>query len=156
MKKRNLESVSKRLNRSKTGIESFKKDLIKTENQEMEAKAFVPDQSMMISKDEKEVAETLYGLAGMFAETDSIDKKTCHDKETSKVESSLAVEAESFKPVVSVLSSAQTKQIGEIMPLEQSSNFIDRLKQNNSMDAPVSILIPSSESYFLGLDSLYR
>lgn len=74
---------------------------------------------MIISKDEKEVAETLYGLAGMFT-----DKKTCNEKETSKVDSILVVEddftkAESLKPVVSVLSSAKTKQI-DTMPLEQS------------------------------------
>ncbi|CAL9240792.1 unnamed protein product [Arabidopsis halleri] len=150
MKKRNLESVSKlssvskRLNRSKTGIESFKK-----ENQEMEAKAIVPE-SMIISKDEKEVAETLYGLAGMFT-----DKKTCNEKETSKVDSILVVEddytkAESLKPVVSVLSSAKTKQI-DVMPLEQSDkqfgttgmvDFIDRLKQSSSVnvnDAPARV-----------------
>ncbi|KAG7590261.1 hypothetical protein ISN44_As07g024450 [Arabidopsis suecica] len=150
MKKRNLESlsklssVSKRLNRSKTGIESFRK-----ENQEMEAKAIVPE-SMMISKDEKEVAETLYGLAGMFT-----DKKTCNEKETSKVDSILVVEddytkAESLIPVVSVLSSTKTKQI-DVMPLEQTDkqfsttgmvDFIDRLKQSSSVnvnDAPARV-----------------
>ncbi|KAG7587172.1 hypothetical protein ISN45_Aa02g024000 [Arabidopsis thaliana x Arabidopsis arenosa] len=146
MKKRNLESVSKlssvskRLNLSKTGIESFKKD------QEMEANAIVPE-SMMISKDEKEVAETLYGLAGMFTETDSIDKK-CHEKETRKVDSILVVEddytkAESLKPVVSVLSSAKTKQI-DAMPLEQSDKQFSTtgLKQSSSVnvnDAPARV-----------------
>lgn len=80
----------------------------------------------MISKDEEEVAETLYGLAGMFTETDSIDKKTCDEKETSKVDIILHVEAdftkeESSEPAVSVLSSAKAKQIGE-MPLQQYDN----------------------------------
>ncbi|XP_020891403.1 uncharacterized protein LOC9325103 isoform X2 [Arabidopsis lyrata subsp. lyrata] len=142
MKKRNLESVSKlssvskRLNRSKTGIESLKKD------QEMEAKAIVPE-SMIISKDEKEVAETLYGLAGMFT-----DRKTCNEKETSKVDSILVVEddytkAESLKPVVSVLSSAKTKQI-DAMPLEQSDKQFSTtgLKQSSSVnvnDAPARV-----------------
>uniref|UniRef100_A0A1J3F813 Uncharacterized protein n=1 Tax=Noccaea caerulescens TaxID=107243 RepID=A0A1J3F813_NOCCA len=155
MKKRNIESVSKlssdskRLNRSKTGIESCKDLMIKKENQETEAKDIVPE-SMMISKDEKEVAETLYGLADMFTETScSLDKKTCdpssHDKETSKVESILVVEtdfpkAESVEPV---LFSAKTKQIDE-KPLQQDHNqrsltgmvdFLDRLKQNNSVNA---------------------
>jgi hypothetical protein len=126
MKKRNLESVSKlssvskRLNRFKTGTESS----VKKESQEMEAKAIVTE-SMMISKDEKEVAETLYGLAGMFTETDSLGKKTSNEKETSKVVDSILVveddytKTESLTPVVSVLSSAKTKQI-DAMPLEQS------------------------------------
>lgn len=148
MKKRNLESVSKlssvskRLNRFKTGTES----LVKMENQEMEAKAIVTE-SMMISKDEKEVAETLYGLAGMFTETDSLGKKTSNEKETSKVVDSILVveddytKTESLTPVVSVLSSAKTKQI-DAMPLEQSDkqfnttgmvDFIDRLKQSSSV-----------------------
>ncbi|XP_024008965.1 uncharacterized protein LOC18009086 isoform X2 [Eutrema salsugineum] len=156
MKKRNLESVSKltsaskRVNRSKTGNESFKMDFVKKENQEMEAEATVPE-SMMISKDEKEVAETLYGLAGMFIETSSIDKKTCDplsdEKETSKVDSTLVVEADFTKGVsldleVSVLSSAKTKLIDD-MPLEQLDkqrsstgmvDFIDRLKQSGSVN----------------------
>ncbi|CAE5964261.1 unnamed protein product [Arabidopsis arenosa] len=135
MKKRNLESlsklssVSKRLHRSKTGIESFRK-----ENQEMEAKAIVPE-SMIISKDEKEVAETLYGLAGMFT-----DKKTCNEKETTKVDSILVVEddytkAESHIPVVSLLSSAKTKQI-DVMPLEQTDKQFSTtgLKQSSSVN----------------------
>ncbi|XP_010428609.1 PREDICTED: uncharacterized protein LOC104713225 isoform X2 [Camelina sativa] len=149
MKKRNLESVSKlssvskRLNRSKTGSESFNKELVKKENQEMEAKAIVPE-SMMISKDEKEVAETLYGLAGMFTE-----KKTFHEKETSKLDSSLVVkpdytQAESLEPEVSVLSSAKTNQT-DAKPLVQSDNqlSVTGLKQSSSVnvtDAPVRAL----------------
>ncbi|VVA95388.1 unnamed protein product [Arabis nemorensis] len=151
MKKRNLDSVSKlssaskRLNQSKTGIESFKMDLIKKEEQEMEAKGIVSE-SMMISKDEKEVAETLYGLAGMFTETDSIDKKICdplsNEKETSKVDSSLIMES-NFTKAESVLFSAKTNLIDE-MPLEQSDkprsstgmvDFIDRLKQSSFVNA---------------------
>ncbi|XP_010416468.1 PREDICTED: uncharacterized protein LOC104702318 isoform X2 [Camelina sativa] len=155
MKKRNLESisklssVSKRLNRSKTGSESFNKELVKKENQEMEAKAIVPE-SMMISKDEKEVAETLYGLAGMFTEADSIDKKeTCHEKETSKPDSILVVkpdytEAESLEPGVSALSSAKTNKT-DAKPLVQSDNQLSTtgLKQSslvNVTDAPVRAL----------------
>ncbi|CAA7042599.1 unnamed protein product [Microthlaspi erraticum] len=157
MKKRNIESVSKlssgskRLNRSKTGIESSEDLMIKKENQEMEAKAMVPE-SMMISKDEKEVAETLYGLADMFTETSSsVDKKTRDplpdDKETTKVDSILVLETDSPKPepAVSVLSSAKTDQIDD-KPLQQDHNqnrmvdFLDRLKQSSSVnvtDAPV-------------------
>ncbi|XP_023643460.1 uncharacterized protein LOC17894047 isoform X2 [Capsella rubella] len=155
MKKRNLESVSKfsssvskRLNRSKTGSDSFNKELVKKENQEMEAKAIVHE-SMMISKDEKEVAETLYGLAGMFTQTVSFDRKTSdHEKETTKLDSILVVEAnhakaESREPAVSVFSSAKTKQTDDAKPLVQSDNqlsltgmfdFIDRLKQINSVN----------------------
>ncbi|KAL1188747.1 hypothetical protein V5N11_019087 [Cardamine amara subsp. amara] len=145
MKKRNLESVtklssvSKKLNRSKTGIESFKKDLVKKENQEMEAKATVAE-SMMISKDEKEVAETLYGLAGMFTEADSIVNKTCDEKETSKVDSIFLVEAdstktESLEPEVSVLSSAKTKLIDDKQLSSTGMvDFIGRLKQSSSVN----------------------
>ncbi|XP_010471699.1 PREDICTED: uncharacterized protein LOC104751451 isoform X2 [Camelina sativa] len=146
MKKRNLESisklssVSKRLNRSKTGSESFNKELVKKENQEMETKAIVPE-SMMISKDEKEVAETLYGLAGMFTETDSIDKrKTCHEKETTKLDSILVVKPDSLEPEGSVLSSAKTNQT-DAKPIVQSDNQLSStgLKQSSSVnvtDAP--------------------
>ncbi|KAL1198646.1 hypothetical protein V5N11_001806 [Cardamine amara subsp. amara] len=143
MKKRNLESVtklssvSKKLNRSKTGIESFKKDLVKKENQEMEAKATVAE-SMMISKDEKEVAETLYGLAGMFTEADSIVNKTCDEKETSKVDSIFLVEAdstktESLEPEVSVLSSAKTKLIDD---KQLSSTGLKQSSSVNVTDLP--------------------
>lgn len=110
----------------------------------------------------------------MFTETDSIDKKTCDplsdEKETSKVDSRLAVEAD-FAKAESFLASAKTKLVDE-MPLEQfhkqhnSSrfvansrllilsvwlwfvfyrmvDFIDRLKQSSSVnvtDSPVSTL----------------
>lgn len=82
----------------------------------------------MISKDEKEVAETLYGLADMFTETScSVEKKTrdrsSDDQETSKVDSVLVLETDFPKPepAVSVLSSAKTNQIDE-KPLQQDHN----------------------------------
>ncbi|XP_013621243.1 PREDICTED: uncharacterized protein LOC106327602 [Brassica oleracea var. oleracea] len=148
MKKRNLESVSnlsspsKRLNRSITGIESLNMDLVNKENQETDAKAIVVSKSMMISKDEEEVAETLFGLADMFNEAGSVDKETCDallsddddDKEPTKADSVLVVETgfttkdESLEPAVSVLSSDKTKQLDEI-PLQQSSSV-------NVTDAP--------------------
>ena len=99
---------------------------------------------MMISKDEEEVAETLFGLADMFNEAGSVDKETCDallsddddDKEPTKADSVLVVETgfttkdESLEPAVSVLSSDKTKQLDEI-PLQQSSSV-------NVTDAPVS------------------
>ncbi|WZY76969.1 hypothetical protein YC2023_023353 [Brassica napus] len=139
MKKRNLESVSnlsspsKRLNRSITGIESLNMDLVEKENQETDAKAIV-SKSMMISKDEEEVAETLFGLADMFTNKTSDALLSDDDKETTKVDSVLVVETgfttkdESLEPAVSVLSSDKTKQLDEI-PLQQSSSV-------NVTDAP--------------------
>ncbi|CAH2067457.1 unnamed protein product [Thlaspi arvense] len=150
MKKRNPESVSKLTSASKR-IGSCKKDLIKMENQEMEAKAIVPE-SMMISNDEKEVAETLYGLAGMFTESSSIDKKTCGpseplsgEKETSKLDSILVVEAdfkktEPLDPEVSALSSAKTDEKPQLEQFDKQRSstgmvgFIDRLKQSSSVN----------------------
>ncbi|CAH8284839.1 unnamed protein product [Eruca vesicaria subsp. sativa] len=156
-KRRNLESVSnlsspsKRLSRSKTETESLNTDLVK-DNQD--AKDIV-SKSMMISKDEEEVAETLFGLADMFTEASSLDNKTCDppllsddDKETAKDDSILVVETdfttkdESLEPVVSVLSSAKPKQLDE-MPLQQDHNqrnltgmvdFRDKVKQSSSMN----------------------
>lgn len=106
---------------------------------------------MKISKDEEEVAETLFGLADMFKETASVDNKTCDDpllsdndddKETTKADSVLVVETnfttkdESLEPVDSVLSSNKTKQLDE-MPLQQ-----DHHQQSSSSvnvtDAPVT------------------
>lgn len=99
----------------------------------------------MISKDEEEVAETLFGLADMFNEAGSVDKETCDallsdddddDKEPTKADSVLVVETgfttkdESLEPAVSVLSSDKTKQLDEI-PLQQSSSV-------NVTNAPVS------------------
>ncbi|KAG2254391.1 hypothetical protein Bca52824_084527 [Brassica carinata] len=145
MKKRNVESVSasKKLNRSRTGIESFNIDLVKKENQDAKA-------AESISKDEKEVAETLYGLADMFTDTNSIDKNTCDPllsdgKETSKVDSTLVVEtecttrAESLEPTTSFLSSSKPKQIDE-EPLQQHHNqcSLTGLKQSSSVNEPVS------------------
>ena len=126
-----------------------------------DAKANVPES---ISKDEKEVAETLYGLAYMFTDIDSIHNKTCDPflsdgKETSKVNSILVVETESLEPAASFLSSAKPKQIDE-EPLQQqdhnqcsltgfvpdftfnnfffwfsfSNYFLDRLKQSSSVN----------------------
>ncbi|CAN8240080.1 unnamed protein product [Cochlearia groenlandica] len=151
MKKRNLESVSKlsskRLNRSKTEIESFKK-----ENQIMEAKAIVLD-SMTISKDEKEVVETLYGLAGMFKETNTINNNTCcvslyDKKQKNKVVSSLVIEAdfrktESLEHAVSVPSSDKTNVI-DVMTLDQSHSNLDRLTQTSSVRA-IEIKVETSD-----------
>nr|VDD64554.1 unnamed protein product [Brassica oleracea] len=134
-------------------------EYVKKKNQEMDAKAKIPES---ISKDEKEVAETLYGLADMFTGTDSIHNKTCDlpdGKETSKVDSILVVETESLEPAASFLSSAKPKQIDE-EPLQQqdhnqcsltgfvpdftfnnfffwfsfSNYFLDRLKQSSSVN----------------------
>ena len=91
---------------------------------------------MMISKDEEEVAETLFGLADMFTNKTSDALLSDDDKETTKVDSVLVVETgfttkdESLEPAVSVLSSDKTKQLDEI-PLQQSSSV-------NVTDAPVS------------------
>ncbi|CAH8386292.1 unnamed protein product [Eruca vesicaria subsp. sativa] len=121
MKKRNLESVKK-------------------ENQEMDAKAIVNES---ISKDEKEVAETLYGLADMFTDTDSTYKKTYEPflsdgKETSKVDSLLGLEtdfitkAESLKRSASFQFSSKPKQI------DDNQCSLTGLKQSSSVNAPVS------------------
>ncbi|KAF8080391.1 hypothetical protein N665_0949s0013 [Sinapis alba] len=121
MKKRNLESVSNLSSPSKR----LNMDLVKKENQETDVKAIVSE-SMVISKDEEEVAETLFGLADMFNESGSLDNKTCEplssddDKETTKA---LVVETkdEPLEPAVSLLSSEKTKQLDE-MPLQQDHN----------------------------------
>lgn len=59
----------------------------------------------MIWTDEEEVAETLYGLTGMFTDTSSIDKKTyvtlSDEKETSQVDFTKAKSLD--EPAVSVL-----------------------------------------------------
>ena len=105
----------------------------------------------MISKDEEEVAETLFGLADMFT------NKTCDpllsddDKETNKADSVLVVETgfttkdESLEPGDSVLSSDKTKQLDE-MPLQQSSSV-------NVTDAPVSTTPTTLKLCSLGYDS---
>ncbi|XP_056847000.1 uncharacterized protein LOC108834832 isoform X2 [Raphanus sativus] len=127
MKKRNLESVKK-------------------ENQAMDAKSIVRES---ITKDEKEVAETLYGLADMFTDSNFIDNKSCDPflsdgKETSKVDSMLVMEtdlttkAESVQPAASFLSSPKPKQIDE-EPLQQQQDHNQRrltgLKQSSSVNA---------------------
>ncbi|CAN6938635.1 unnamed protein product [Brassica oleracea] len=111
-------------------------EYVKKKNQEMDAKAKIPES---ISKDEKEVAETLYGLADMFTGTDSIHNKTCDlpdGKETSKVDSILVVETESLEPAASFLSSAKPKQIDE-EPLQQQDHnqcSLTGLKQSSSVN----------------------
>ncbi|KAJ0231606.1 hypothetical protein HA466_0297320 [Hirschfeldia incana] len=119
MKKRNLESVSKLSSPSKR----LNMDLVKNkENQETDAKAIVSE-SMLISKDEEEVAETLFGLADMFTESASVDNKTCEPLLSDDDDKD-----ESIEPVVSVLSSDKTKQLDE-MPLQQVLN-----QQSNSVN----------------------
>ncbi|KAG2281863.1 hypothetical protein Bca52824_053083 [Brassica carinata] len=144
MKKRNLESVSnlsspsKRFNHSITGIESLNMDLVEKKNQKTDEKAIVSE-SMVISKDEEEVAETLFGLADMFTETISVDNKTCdpilsdHDKETNKADS-ITTKDESLEPEVSLLSSDKTKHLDE-MPLQQDHN--QQSSSGNVTDPPV-------------------
>ncbi|KAG2313379.1 hypothetical protein Bca52824_024936 [Brassica carinata] len=143
MKKRNLESVSnlsspsKRFNHSITGIESLNMDLVEKKNQKTDEKAIVSE-SMVISKDEEEVAETLFGLADMFTETISVDNKTCdpilsdHDKETNKADS-ITTKDESLEPRFH-FSSDKTKHLDE-MPLQQDHN--QQSSSGNVTDPPV-------------------
>ncbi|CAN7054666.1 unnamed protein product [Brassica rapa subsp. trilocularis] len=110
-------------------------EYVKKKNQEMDAKANVPES---ISKDEKEVAETLYGLADMFTDTNSIDSDPflSDGKETSKVDSILVVETASLEPAASFLSSPKPKQIDE-EPLQQqdpNQGSLTGLKQNSSVN----------------------
>ncbi|EOY15020.1 Uncharacterized protein TCM_034220 isoform 1 [Theobroma cacao] len=84
MKKRSRESISppspdsQKLNHTLDGVESHKKDGVKKPKLNLKRgesnwsrKSTVPGP---ITKDEEEVAETLYALAGMFPDSDSMDK----------------------------------------------------------------------------------
>lgn len=107
IKKRTQESVSppfpesRKLNHTANGVELLRKDRVKKSKlKHPEESEGSPGQATIrsISKDEEEVVETLYALAGMFSDTENTHKIDS-DGKPSKAKSLALPEAENSMPV---------------------------------------------------------
>ncbi|XP_022769167.1 uncharacterized protein LOC111312805 isoform X2 [Durio zibethinus] len=144
MKKRGCESISpplpdsKKLNHTLGGGESHKKDGVK--KPKLNLKQGESDWSRKgtvsgpITKDEEEVVETLYALAGMFPEGDSMDKNKLSG-ESMEVKSSAPLETsespvttrEVKKEDTNSVCHPQAAETGPSATIEESSNEVAEL-----------------------------
>ncbi|XP_062164014.1 uncharacterized protein LOC133870807 isoform X2 [Alnus glutinosa] len=119
MKKRNRESVSpplpdsKKLNHTVSGVESHVKNGVRKPKLNMKR---TPEQTLSgpITKDEEEVVETLYALAGMFPSNDVNEKSKLDGESMEEKPSALPESRESTMP--SLEDSAVTKENLSSMP----------------------------------------
>ncbi|XVE94566.1 hypothetical protein REPUB_Repub02eG0020000 [Reevesia pubescens] len=152
MKKRGRESISpplpdsKKLNHTFAGVESNKKDGVKKPKLTLKResdKSRKETVSGPITKDEEEVVETLYALAGMFPDSDSMDKKKLSGNgESIEVKSSAPQTVESPVTALEVkkedTNSVCHPQAAETVPsstIDESSNEAAKL---NSLNGPTT------------------
>ncbi|KAK9023127.1 hypothetical protein V6N11_003356 [Hibiscus sabdariffa] len=143
MKKRSQESVSlplpdsKKTNHTRGGVEVHRKDDLK--KQKLNLKQGESDWSSKstvsgsITKDEEEVVETLYALAGMFPEGDSMDKNKMNGE---------TIQVKPSAPPETVTATEVKKEDTNTVPpstLEDSTNNVAKLSSLNktiSQDQP--------------------
>ncbi|XP_059459880.1 uncharacterized protein LOC132189248 isoform X3 [Corylus avellana] len=142
MKKRNRESISpplpdsKKLNHTVSGVESHVKNGVKKPKLNVKR---TPEQTLSgpITKDEEEVVETLYALAGMFPGNDVNEKSKLDSESMEEKPSALPESRESTMPSLE----AVTKDNLSSMPLiiaevaNPSSNVERSLKETTIVDS---------------------
>ncbi|KAE8057239.1 hypothetical protein FH972_013945 [Carpinus fangiana] len=168
MKKRNRESISpplpdsKKLNHTVSGVESHVKNGVKKPKLNVKR---TPEQTLSgpITKDEEEVVETLYALAGMFPSNDVNEKSKLDSESMEEKPSALPESRESTMP--SLEDSAVTKDNLSALPLiiaevaNPSSNverspkettIVDSLNESSVQEQPD---LPDSKRVHMELDS---
>ncbi|KAL9445873.1 hypothetical protein AB3S75_013703 [Citrus x aurantiifolia] len=166
VKKRNPESMSpplpdsKKLNHTVGEMESLKKDGLKKSKLNI-VKQGSSDWSQKevigpITKDEEEVVETLYAMAGMFPENDSLNNSKLESAPSEAKPPALREHRESCTPAVK--DSAVTKEeLGSTFPLRTSeaapsSNVESSQKETAKTSAEVEEK-PDSKSFHVKTDS---
>ncbi|KAH9759068.1 hypothetical protein KPL71_016887 [Citrus sinensis] len=166
VKKRNPESMSpplpdsKKLNHTVGEMESLKKDGLKKSKLNI-VKQGSSDWSQKevigpITKDEEEVVETLYAMAGMFPENDSVNNSKLESSPSEAKPPALREHRESCTPAVK--DSAVTKEeLGSTFPLRTSeaaplSNVESSQKETAKTSAEVEEK-PDSKSFHVKTDS---
>lgn len=166
VKKRNPESMSpplpdsKKLNHTVGEMESLKKDGLKKSKLNI-VKQGSSDWSQKevigpITKDEEEVVETLYAMAGMFPENDSVNNSKLESAPSEAKPPALREHRESCTPAVK--DSAVTKEeLGSTFPLRTSeaapsSNVESSQKETAKTSAEVEEK-PDSKSFHVKTDS---
>ncbi|OMO87411.1 hypothetical protein CCACVL1_09054 [Corchorus capsularis] len=161
MKKRSRESISpplpdsKKLNHALGGVESHKKDGGKKSKLNMKQGkpewSKKPTISGPITKDEEEVVETLYALAGMFPDNDTVDKNKLSGESMQVKPLSPPEAVESPPSSIEDKNSVSCSQAAEPLPsstIEESSNEVakfDSLNEPTAQDKPD--FIDSKKSY---------
>lgn len=141
MKKRGRESISpplpdsKKLNHTLRGFQSHKKDGVK--KAKMNSKRGESDWSRKaITKDEEEVVETLYALAGMFPDGDLMDKNNLSGEPTPpEIEGSPVTAIEVKKEDTNSVRYPQAAEIVPSATIDESSNEASKL---SSSDEPTT------------------
>lgn len=163
MKKRNRESMSpplpdsKKLNHTIGVVESLKKDGLKKSKLNI-VKQGSSDWSQKqvigpITKDEEEVVETLYAMAGMFPENDGANKSKLESAPSEAESPALPEHREIPTPAVKVTK----EELGSTFPLRTSeaapsSNVESSQKETAKTSAEVEEK-PDSKSFHLKTDS---
>ncbi|KDO84854.1 hypothetical protein CISIN_1g003719mg [Citrus sinensis] len=162
VKKRNPESMSpplpdsKKLNHTVGEMESLKKDGLK--KSKLNIKQGSSDWSQKevigpITKDEEEVVETLYAMAGMFPENDSVNNSKLESSPSEAKPPALREHRESCTPAVKVTE----EELGSTFPLRTSeaapsSNVESSQKETAKTSAEVEEK-PDSKSFHVKTDS---
>ncbi|XP_006473653.2 uncharacterized protein LOC102627061 isoform X3 [Citrus sinensis] len=163
VKKRNPESMSpplpdsKKLNHTVGEMESLKKDGLKKSKLNI-VKQGSSDWSQKevigpITKDEEEVVETLYAMAGMFPENDSVNNSKLESAPSEAKPPALQEHRESCTPAVKVTE----EELGSTFPLRTSeaapsSNVESSQKETAKTSAEVEEK-PDSKSFHVKTDS---
>ncbi|KAL9445872.1 hypothetical protein AB3S75_013703 [Citrus x aurantiifolia] len=163
VKKRNPESMSpplpdsKKLNHTVGEMESLKKDGLKKSKLNI-VKQGSSDWSQKevigpITKDEEEVVETLYAMAGMFPENDSLNNSKLESAPSEAKPPALREHRESCTPAVKVTK----EELGSTFPLRTSeaapsSNVESSQKETAKTSAEVEEK-PDSKSFHVKTDS---
>ncbi|KAH9759069.1 hypothetical protein KPL71_016887 [Citrus sinensis] len=163
VKKRNPESMSpplpdsKKLNHTVGEMESLKKDGLKKSKLNI-VKQGSSDWSQKevigpITKDEEEVVETLYAMAGMFPENDSVNNSKLESSPSEAKPPALREHRESCTPAVKVTK----EELGSTFPLRTSeaaplSNVESSQKETAKTSAEVEEK-PDSKSFHVKTDS---
>ncbi|XP_006473652.2 uncharacterized protein LOC102627061 isoform X2 [Citrus sinensis] len=166
VKKRNPESMSpplpdsKKLNHTVGEMESLKKDGLKKSKLNI-VKQGSSDWSQKevigpITKDEEEVVETLYAMAGMFPENDSVNNSKLESAPSEAKPPALQEHRESCTPAVKD-SAVTEEELGSTFPLRTSeaapsSNVESSQKETAKTSAEVEEK-PDSKSFHVKTDS---
>ncbi|KDO84856.1 hypothetical protein CISIN_1g003719mg [Citrus sinensis] len=166
VKKRNPESMSpplpdsKKLNHTVGEMESLKKDGLKKSKLNI-VKQGSSDWSQKevigpITKDEEEVVETLYAMAGMFPENDSVNNSKLESSPSEAKPPALREHRESCTPAVKD-SAVTEEELGSTFPLRTSeaapsSNVESSQKETAKTSAEVEEK-PDSKSFHVKTDS---
>ncbi|KAI5590056.1 hypothetical protein POPTR_005G238800v4 [Populus trichocarpa] len=144
MKKRNRESISphvpdsKKLNHPNSGVESSKRDGLKKSrlNVKQPSPDWSREQSVRgpITKDEEEVVETLYSLAGMFTDNEE-PKNDCKLDNTSLDASPSTLQEPTVKEDLNLISLRRIDEAAEKTLLDETPR-VDYLNKPGAQERP--------------------